>query len=168
MRNLKQLTKISVACGALCLCAIGTGAASAQKQVTVTIHRVAQMDDLDKDVLFINDKADFYAEIWIDGYYYKTKNFSTNDGEPMWTFTAPATKPVSEIRIRLWDDDGGFENKDDHVDINPNASEKDLVLRYDTNSHQVLNNVYARVESTYLYTEGGGDRGKGRLWFTVR
>jgi hypothetical protein len=155
-------------CGVLCLSVSGVEASKAQRQVTVTVHRIAEIDDLDTNFLGIGDKPDFYAEIWIDGNYHKTENFSHSDGRPMWTFTAPATGNVADIRIRLWDDDGGLEGKDDHIDINPARGEKDLMIRFDTASGTLLNNTYGVVGSEYLYTQGGGEKGKAQLWFTVK
>ena len=166
MRNLKRITKLSAMCGLLCLSAFGVEASKTQRTVTVTIHRVAQIDQLDKSFL-IGDKPDFYAEIWIDGNYHRTSNFSHSDGKPYWTFSAPANGAVADIKIRLWDDDGGLEGKDDHVDINPMDGQKDLNLRFNTASGNLLNNVYAVVGSEYLYSQGGGEKGKAQIWFTV-
>jgi hypothetical protein len=30
-----------------------------------------------------------------------------------------------------------------------------------------MNNVYAVVGSEYLYSQGGGEKGKAQIWFTV-
>src|ERR1051325_9895438 len=119
MRHLKRFATVSGVCGLLCLGAFGVGANNSPRDVTVTINRVAQKDRLDNPLLFVGDRPDFYAEIWIDGPYHKTANFSKSDGRPFgWTFSAPVSGNVAEVRIRLMDDDGGTENKDDHVDIN--------------------------------------------------
>ena len=156
MRNLKRITKLSAMCGLLCLSAFGVEASKTQRTVTVTVHRVAQID-----------QPDFYAEIWIDGNYHRTQNFSHSDGKPFWTFSAPATGAVADIKIKLWDDDGGLEGKDDHVDINPMNGEKDLNLRFNTASGNLLSNTYAVVGSEYLYSQGGGEKGRAQIWFTV-
>jgi len=152
--------------GLLCLSALGVEASNAQRTITVTIHRVAQIDQLDKSFL-IGDAPDFYAEIWINGNYHKTANFSHSDGTPNWTFSAPVDAATADIKIRLWDDDGGWEGKDDHVDINPNKGEKDLNLSFNTQSGSLVNNLYGVVGSEYLYSQGGGEKGKAQIWFTV-
>ena len=74
---------------------------------------------------------------------------------------------TADIKIRLWDDDGGWEGKDDHVDINPNKGEKDLNLSFNTQSGSLVNNLYGVVGSEYLYSQGGGEKGKAQIWFTV-
>ena len=153
-------------CGLLCLSAPGVEGSNTQRTITVTIHRVAQIDQLDRNIL-VGDKPDFYAEIWINKNYHKTAVFSDSDGTPKWTFSAIVNSPTADVKIRLWDDDGGLEGKDDHVDINPMKGEKDLNLSFNTQSGSLVNNHYGVVGSEYLYSQGGGEKGRAQIWFTV-
>lgn len=132
--------------------------------VTVTVHRVAQIDNLDKfDV--DPDRADFYAQIWIAGEEHKTKNFSFDDGRPYWTFTAEASGKVA-IRIKLLDDDGGMEEKDDFVDINRRKGKKDLNFTFNSKTGRITGDVTGRA-GRMIHSWGGGDSDKGSIWFTV-
>ena len=140
-------------------------AGTAQRRVTLTVHRVAQTDNLDRDVL-IKDRADFYALVWIDDQEFKTKNFSDDDGRPYWTITGHTEKSIVPIRIRLMDDDGGLERGDDHVDINPVSGEKDLMFWYNLDTHQVWGDVSGRAKQM-LMSFGEGDNDRGRIWFTI-
>ncbi|HMS56811.1 MAG TPA: hypothetical protein PKA27_15570 [Fimbriimonadaceae bacterium] len=133
--------------------------------VTVTVHRVAQIDNLDKmDV--DPDRADFYAQIWIDGQPYESKNFSFDDGRPYWTFTAEASSNSVPIRIKLLDDDGGLEEQDDFVDINRRKGKKDLDFHFNRKSGRITGDVRGR-ENRMVHSWGDGDNDKGQIWFTV-
>ena len=154
-------------CGLLCVSAIGVEASNTeQRTITVTIHRVAQIDQLDRSFL-IGNAPDFYAEVWINENYFKTPIMSKSDGKPNWTFSVPINTATADIKIRLWDDDGGLEGKDDHVDINPMKGDKDLNLSFNTQSGSLVNNLYGVVGSEHLFSQGGGEKGRGQIWFTV-
>lgn len=144
-----------------------TSLASAQKTVTVNINRIAQIDNLDKfDV--DPDRADFYALVWIDGHAFpKTKNFSFDDGKPNWSFKMWTKKRFVPIRIKLNDDDGGLEEADDFVDINMRKGKKDLNFVLDTRTGRVTGDVRGS-RGRQIYSYGGGDNDKGKIWFTVR
>lgn len=151
---------------ATCFLAAMSALAMAQS-VTVTVHRVKQLDDLDKSTLFVTkDRADFYAQIWIDGQMWQSNNFSSDDGNPMWTFTAPVFSSNPTIVIKMMDDDGGFEDKDDWVDINPLANRKDLTLTLDRNSGRITGDLSGQ-RGTMLHSMGGHDRSQGAIWFTI-
>lgn len=141
-------------------------AVSMAQYVTVTVHRVRQLDDLDKSTLFITkDRADFKAQIWIDGKMWMSKPLSDDDGHPYWTFTARA-RPNAHIRIKLIEDDGGLERKDDFVDINPTFQRKDLHLMFNQNTGRISGDLRGR-QGQIIRTAGGGDSSKGELWFSI-
>lgn len=144
---------------------LGSAGVYAQKTVTVTIHRVMQEDNLDvPDV--DPDRADFYAQIWIAGKMYQTKVFSADDGRPYWRFSIPVRSRLVRIRIKLLDDDGALERKDDYVDINRRYNKKDLNFTYDTRRGRIRGDVSGR-RGRMIYSEGKGDSDKGKIWFTV-
>lgn len=137
------------------------------KNVTVTIDRVKQLDDLDKSTPMISkDRADFYVQIWINGRLWTSQNLSTDDGRPDWSFTVPVTTRTANIRIKLLDDDGGLEKRDDYVDVNPKANKKDLNLKFDTQTGKITGDVSGRKGQT-LQSKGKYDSSQGQIWFTV-
>ena len=166
MRNLNRLSILSSTGALLVMGTLGVEATRAQRAVTVTVHRVAQIDNLDKDLPFLEDRADFYAEIWIDGRYHRTPNMSKNDGRPYWRFTSSTYDRNVLIRMKLIDDDGGLERKDDYVDINRRSLDKDLVFTFDTWKGRITGDVSGSAGSM-IHSFGAGDSTKGEIWFTV-
>jgi len=135
--------------------------------VTVTIHRVRQLDDLDKSTPMITkDRADFYCQIWVNGRQWTSQNFSADDGRPYWTFSVPVSSRYADIRIKLLDDDGNLERKDDYVDINRKRSRKDLLMRYDRQRGRISGDVTGR-KGAMLTSTGMHDSSQGQIWFTV-
>lgn len=150
------------------LTAAGQAAQSqpAFRNITVTIHRLAATDNLDGDVLK-KDNADFYAKVTIGGYLTKTEVMSKDDARPNWVIREAVTGSVVPITIQVFDDDGGLEDKDDHVDINPRERVKDLNLWLDTNTGRIRGDATG-VAGTQIMSRGGGkDSDKARIWFTV-
>src|SRR5688500_8395954 len=110
---MKGLGKILIASTVLGL-ALPASTAPPQTTVTVVIHRVAQVDNLDKFEALGADHADFYTTIWIDGQRFQSNIMSEDDGKPeTWRYSAETSKTLVPIRIKLADDDGGLEEKDD-------------------------------------------------------
>ncbi len=153
---------------ALPLLALALGSAASARPITVTIHRITQIDDLDKSTFgFTKDRADFYVQVTINGVMKQSKVKSGDTIRPNWRFRSDASSRYVNIRIKVIDDDGGLERKDDFVDVNPAADKKDLNLRYDTKMGRFTGSVSGRKGTTYSST-GKGDSGRGRLWFSVR
>lgn len=137
------------------------------QSVSVNIHRVRQVDDLDKSTwLITKDRADFYAQIWINGRMWQSKNFSHDDGRPNWSFTVPADSRYVDIRIKLVDDDGGLEEKDDYVDINPLNDKKDLELRLDRQTGLLSGDIVGR-RGQIIRSKGMYDSSQGEIWFSI-
>jgi hypothetical protein len=142
-------------------------AGGSRKPVTVSILRVAQITNLDKGDWMKTDRADFYSLVKIgNGKLEKSVNHSDDDGHPGWVFYGHTTQRYVNIRIKLDDDDGGMEKKDDYVDINPRAGKKDLNLVLDTKTGRITGDVTGKRGQT-LYSQGGGDSDKGKIWFKI-
>lgn len=166
MRRTKTAVRIGVCAAFLTVAALPAISTVKQDRVTVIVHRVKQLNNLDSDLPLEHDDADFYALIWIDGQQFRTKNFSEDDGRPYWTITGFTNKRRVPVRIQLMDDDGGLENKDDHVDINPWSNKKDLSFTFDTRTRRIVGDVNGRA-GKFLSSQGGDEAMKGRIWFTV-
>ncbi len=148
------------------------GAAEAQNRgrtryLTIHVSKVSQLDNLDKGDVLSPDRADFKMVVWVDGRQYTTKNFSWDDGNPRWTIRAPFSGNTADIRIRLLDDDGGLEEKDDHVDINPISGMKDLNFTYNASNRRIRGDVTGR-RNVPITAIGKGDDDRGRITFTIR
>jgi len=165
MKGEKKL--VATLCAAGVLAASGVFAApSKAKDVTVTILRVAQVDNLDKGDALGKDDADFYVQIWINGKLWRSENMSKDDGRPNWTFSVPASKRNVPIRIKLIDDDGGLEEQDDFVDINRRGGKKDLNLTLNTRNGRITGDVSGR-RGKVLRSWGGGDTDKAQIWLMI-
>jgi hypothetical protein len=135
--------------------------------VSVKVMRVAQRVNLDKGDLFTRDDADFYAKVKIgQNMIARSPNHSDDDGHPGWEFTRSSSGRYVPIRIELWDDDGGLEEKDDHVDINPYGNKKDLDLVLDTATGAITGDLSAK-RGQLINVTGGGDDDKGEIWFVI-
>ena len=143
-----------------------TLATNSTKWVTLTINRVAQVDNLDQGDALGKNRADFYALVWVNGQVYKSGNYSKDAGTPNWTLKVPVTEDASTIRIRLMEDDGGLEEKDDHVDINPMEKAKDLLLKFDSANGAISGDITG-TKGTLISSTGLGDDDKGKISFTI-
>lgn len=167
MKNWMKFGTLGLA-GTLLFASAYDAEAQSGRRVWVTIYRVAQLDDLDKPTPIITkDRADFYAQIWINGDSYTSEVMSTDDGKPGWSHSVYVTGQTAKIRIKLCDDDGGLENEDDYVDINPKEGKKDLEFNYNTRTRRMSGEVSGRRGQTIIKS-GGGDSSQGKIWFTVK
>ncbi len=165
MVKVSRLLGVGAAVGLLGLA--GTGDAQRVRTVTVKIHRVAQVDNLDKGDMLGSDKADFFCQITIDGKMHQTKQISDDDATPGWTFRAPMYGRTASVRIKLIDNDGGMEEKDDFVDINRRKGKKDLHLTYNPRTGRITGDARGR-RGRIIRTQGSGDTDQGRIWFSIR
>lgn len=137
------------------------------KQVTVKIYRLAQIDNLDEMDALGSDKADFYALVKVgNADLQRSGNMSSDDGKPGWKFYGEATSRYVPIRIKINDDDGGIEEKDDYVDINPKDGKKDLNMILDTKTGRITGDVKGWRGKTIM-VQGGKDGDKGKIWFAI-
>ena len=136
------------------------------RTVTITIVRVKEINNLDKDIPR-KDQADFFARIWIAGKALRTPTMSKDDGWPNWRVSAPVGSNLVRIKISVHDDDGGLEEKDDKVDVNPVIGKKDLDLVYNVKTGRITGDATGR-RGRNIWTRGGGsDSDKAQLWFRV-
>lgn len=145
----------------------GTGEAQRTRYVTVRISRVAQIDNLDKVDSITADDADFYAQITINGRTKRTPTIHKDDSRVNWTFRAPYTGRSVSVRIKLVDDDGGLEQNDDFVDINPRDGKKDLHMTYNPRNGRITGDARGSRGRT-IRSRGGGDTDRGQIWFSIR
>jgi hypothetical protein len=167
MKNIFKFTAL----GAVALMISGTAHqadAGQQHKVWVTIYRVRQIDDLDPSTPVVTkDRADFYTQITIDGQEYTSPVMSADDGKPGWTFEVSTSKTKVPVRIKMIDDDGALERKDDYVDISPKNSKKDLDMTMNTSSRRVSGDVSGKSGARF-HTKGASDSDKAEVWFTVK
>ena len=91
------------------------GAVNGDYTVRVIIEHVTALDSLDT-----LGSADFYADITINGVTMRTPVvLDDNDIQPNWSHVVqvPVNRADVAIEIALWDQDGGLNGADDHVDI---------------------------------------------------
>lgn len=139
------------------------------RMVTVTISRVHAIDNLDKDMDIKGpDRADFYAKIWINGQVMKTKVVNGDDIRPMWSYSQPVTGNIVRIRIKVNDEDGNIEGRDDWVDVNPRTNVKDLNFMYNVRTGRISGDVRGRRGQTIHSSGMMGDSSRGEIWFTVK
>jgi hypothetical protein len=136
------------------------------KWVTIRVDHVGQIDNLDQGDALGKNRADFFAMIWVNGQVYKSRNFSRDEGDPHWVLRVPVSSDTSTIRIKLMDDDGGLEKRDDHVDINPAGGAKDLILTFDAATGRITGDTEGTAGS-WITSSGGGDDDRGRITFSI-
>lgn len=136
------------------------------RRVTVSVSRVMQIDNLDGDFVRA-DRADFYAQIWIGGKLHRTKTFISDDGNPAWRYGRRVSGDKIHMRLKLIDDDGGLEDRDDYVDINPRDGKKDLNFTLEVSTGRITGDVTGRRGQT-IHSTGGKDGDKAEIWFVVR
>ncbi len=156
--------RILTATALLALAALSTAQTGT---VTVKIERVAQINNLDGDFIR-GDRADFYSQITIGGSRKESKKFISDDGRPIgWSHSRKVRGNKVYIRIKLIDDDGGLEDRDDFVDINPRGGKKDLNLVLDRKTGKISGDASGR-RGQMMHVKGGNDSDKGEIWFVIK
>ena len=125
-----------------------------------------QIDNLDGDFIKA-DRADFYGRIWIGGKVTQTKTFISDDGNPGWSISRRVSGSKVAIRIKIADDDGGLEDRDDQVDISPKDGKKELDIVLDLKTGRITGDVTGRRGQT-IHVKGGKDGDKAEIWFVIR
>ena len=130
------------------------------------IRTVEQIDNLDKGDVLGKNNADFYAIVTVNGVKTKTKVDAKDFARPYWQIPMDMTTRYSDVTIRIMEDDGGLEGKDDHADINPFPNRKDIRFWYDRTTGRVMGDVRGELNETFIF-EGAGDTDRARITFMV-
>ncbi len=92
--------------------------AAADDEVTVTIQRVEELECVDETLWWCGSAGDFYSKVVIDGVSFSSGSIDDSaDISPNWTFRRAVSSSNINVRIEIWDSDGGLRFGDDHVDI---------------------------------------------------
>jgi len=130
------------------------------------ISSVKQIDNLDSGTPLGKNRADFYANITINGVLTKTEKYATDSGNPDWRVMLDTTKRMNTIKISLWDDDGGLAGNDDNADINPSTRTKDVTFTYDRYTGRVRGDVRGMFNDV-LTSKGKDDEYKAEISFRI-
>lgn len=130
------------------------------------IERVEQLVNLDHGDALGKNRADFYAIVTVNGRSHKTEVYSKDDAYPYWEIPLDMKSRYSNITVRIMEEDGGLEAKDDHADISPIQSYKDMRLKYDRHTGRVSGAVRGRLNQRFIQ-EGKGDDDRARITFKI-
>jgi hypothetical protein len=131
----------------------------------LVIDRLKAIDNMDANIMTA-DRADFYAVVIVNDIQYKTGIMAMDYGSPDWQIPLPTNVSRVNIKIRIFDEDGGFEGGDDHVDISRAKDKKDLIFTYFPGTGRVMGDVNG-WKGTSFYTRGQYDGDKAHIWFTI-
>jgi hypothetical protein len=137
--------------------------------VTVTIHRVRQIGDLEGP---LGGRPDFRASITIDDERRLMPEVSGRDITPgsLWFFRKEGCGNLVRINIKLFEDDSArhdVSRRDDHCDINPRRGVKELNLTYNRLTGRISGDVSGR-SGDLIRVRGAGDNNRAEIWFSVR
>jgi len=91
---------------------------------------------------------DFYADVTVDGQLFReAMQLDKSKIYPDWTTIkfVPASKRDVDVKVELWDEDGGLRGPDNICDIHPDKNEKRLKMNFNTKTHWVR----CRVKTGY-------------------
>ena len=167
---MRKLTIIAAAAALITTTANGFVAlpstASKKNTVYVTIQRVKAVSNLDLD-FFKADRADFYADVIIDGWRTRTSTiFGQDQIRPYWKFSQTTSNNLVNFTIRVFDNDGGLEGTDDFCDINPYKGARELALVYNVATGRITGAVTGRRGEPIMAT-GKGDGRTAQITFVV-
>jgi hypothetical protein len=131
----------------------------------LVIDRIKMIDNVDANILTA-DRADLYAIVIVNDVEYKTRIMAKDDGRPNWEIPLPTNASRVNVKIRLFDEDGGMEGGDDHIDISRAKDKKDLIFVYMPATGRVYGDINGRKGQSF-YTRGLYDGDKAHFWFSV-
>ncbi|ACB54144.1 putative peptidase [Crocosphaera subtropica ATCC 51142] len=141
--------------------------------VTVTVNRVKGDFDPGKERRLgrglRRGDSDFYTVLSIDNqpeWRSPTKVGSNDYIPPDWQLIRFTENPIVPITIRLYDQDKGPFNPDDHIDIDWRSGDKDLHLTYNWLTGEITGDLNG-FQGEQIYASGGGDSQVGEIWFTI-
>ena len=141
------------------------------RTVSVQINRVRQIDNLDPDIPFFTNRADFFPRVTIDGRSFtKPRIDGKDDVRPDdWLFTNQASQRLVPVNIKLFDHDST--SGDEFVDINPASGRRELNLNVDMVTGRVTDGntseEYATSFGQTISLEGSGDSDRGAIEFRI-
>lgn len=137
----------------------------AAPQVRFTVNQLVAIDNPDSG--WFGDDADYYTRININGASWTSGVISnSNNISPNWQFTQPVNNRYVNIEVQVWDSDGGFAGRDDHIDIDSRSGYRNLDITYDLMTNQISGDV-SGLGGRQLSVSGGGDADRARMTFTV-
>lgn len=131
-----------------------------QANVNLNIDRILSLTDMDSSDG--QGESEFFVRATIDGKTVKTGNFNGDRVFPNSTITqsVDVNKRFIPIKLEVFEDDIGFFDSDDRVDINPASGKQFLELTYDTLRGDFFGDLTGR-ESTLKIVDGAGDSTSG-------
>lgn len=137
------------------------------KRVTVTVHRVKQIDNLDADGFGIIRAADFYTKLNINGQEWQSPVADgEDDAYPNWQFSQDVTGNSVPINIKIYEDDGAMLGSQ-YVDINSAPGVRDLNLTYDLLTGNISGAGINGKKGQLIYSAGQGDSDRAEIWFSL-
>ncbi|MFM9873293.1 MAG: hypothetical protein ACKVQS_07495 [Fimbriimonadaceae bacterium] len=130
------------------------------------ISNVKQIDNLDRGTPLGKNRADFYANVTVNGVLTQTEKFATDNGDPDWKIMLDTKKRINTIKIALWDDDGGLAGNDDHSDINPSNRTKDIIFTYDRYTGKIRGDVRGSFNDV-MTSKGMNDEYQAQISFRI-
>lgn len=137
-----------------------TGSPIKQANVNLNIDRILSLTNMDSSAG--QGESEFFVRATIDGKTVKTGNFNGDRVFPNSTITqsVDVNKRFIPIKIEVFEDDIGFFDSDDRVDINPASGKQSLELTYDTLRGNFFGDL-AGQENTLKIVDGAGDSTSG-------
>ncbi|MEM9540606.1 MAG: S8 family serine peptidase [Cyanobacteria bacterium P01_E01_bin.42] len=142
------------------------------QQVTVTVHRIKEVDNMDLNWLG-TDEADFRATIDINGTNWTSPvQNGQDDASPNWQLSQEVTGKTVPISIKIEDEDTfnfPFDDVQDYeyVDVNPLSGSKTLNLTYNLLTREITGSSVNGVAGEQIFVRGEGDSSRADLWFSI-
>lgn len=130
------------------------------------INEILMIDNVDQGDMFGANRADLYALVTVNGTAYKTKVVAKDHAKPNWQIPLDMSKRLNTITIQIMDDDGGFERRDDHIDISPIAGKKNMSFTYNRATNELSGEASGKALSRLTYV-GKGDDDRAQITFRV-
>jgi hypothetical protein len=158
---------ISAAAAAACLApTYVTSSPPAARTIYLTIRRIAQNDNLDADFLRA-DRADFYAQVAIAGVWRTSNTVHGKDVIwPSWRFSRTTGSSPVRIHLRIYDNDGGLEGRDDRCDVNPLTGARELSFTYNPATGRISGDA-SGFRGEPIHVKGFGDANRAEVTFVV-
>jgi len=134
--------------------------------VTVTVHRVKDVDGID-DIsnFFTGSEADYFTRISINGQSWQSPQIKDEeDISPNWQFSQNVTAFTVPIVINLLDSDPFT---DQQADINPLLGKEQLELTYNLLTGEIGGSGVSGTRGQEIYVRGQGGDERADIWFSI-